>query len=64
MTTFDKVLHMLGAGAAGVAITGATGGLAIPAWLMIVCIGVAFATGTITSPIKGLFGKPTEPPKS
>jgi len=61
MTNFDKIMHMVGAAAAGVAITGASGGFALPTWLMIVCVAVGFGTGTITGPIKNMFGKPAEP---
>lgn len=53
MTTFDKVKHMLGAAATGVLVVGASGGVAIPAWLMITAAITSFATGATSSPIVG-----------
>lgn len=51
MTTFDKVTHALGAAATGILITGLSGGIAVPGWLLITAAAVQFATGATTSPL-------------
>ena len=51
MTTFDKVAHALGAAATGILAAGLSGGVAVPAWLMLTAVGVQFATGAATSPM-------------
>lgn len=63
MSTVDKILHTVGLAAAGVLITAMSGGLALPLAVKIACVAVAFGTGTISNPVKDLFGKATEPPK-
>jgi len=50
MTNFDRILHLVGAAASGVVVLGASGGVAIPAWLMITAAAVSFATGTVSNP--------------
>lgn len=54
MTTFDKVKHMVGAAATGVLITGLSGGIAVPAWLMIAAAAIQFATGSTSAPLNSL----------
>ena len=54
MTTFDKITHLVGAAATGILITGLSGGIAVPGWLMITAAALQFATGATTSPmVKG-----------
>lgn len=51
MTTFDKVLHLVGLAAGGIVAIGATGGAAIPAWLMVVAGVLApIASGVAAKP--------------
>jgi len=59
MSKFDKVLHMVGAAAAGVLITSLSGGLALPLAVKIVCVAVSYATGVTAG---SMFSKPTDPP--
>jgi len=51
MTNFDRILHLVGAVASGVVITGLSGGIAVPTWLMITAASVAFATGSASNPM-------------
>jgi len=60
MSKFDKVLHIVGAGAAGLLITALSGGIALPAAVKIVCVAVAYATGATAGSVFG--SKPSDPP--
>jgi len=62
MSKFDKVLHLVGAGAAGLLITALSGGIALPAAVKIVCVAVAYATGATAG---SMFGPrpPADPAK-
>ncbi len=52
MTNYDKIAHLLGTAALGlITISASMKPGTIPAWLIIVCAVVAFATGTTTSPV-------------
>lgn len=51
MTTFDKLMNMAGLAASGILITGLSGGIAVPPWLLITCAGVQFATGATALPM-------------
>jgi hypothetical protein len=51
MSTFDKIKNMIGAGATGVLIAGLSGGISVPAWLLITAAAVQFATGATTAPM-------------
>lgn len=51
MSTFDKIAHALGAAATGILAAGLSGGVAVPAWLMLTAVGVQFATGASTAPM-------------
>ena len=52
MSAFDKVMHLLGIGAGTIAVLGASGGVAVPAWLTIVAAGVQTAVQLSTGPVK------------
>ena len=64
MTNFDKALNMLGAAASGILITGLSGGIAIPTWLLIVAAGVQFATGATATPMLNKKGGSIFTPKA
>ena len=51
MTNFDRILHLIGLAATGVVVTGASGGVAIPGWLMIAASVTAFVTGASSNPV-------------
>ena len=51
MTTFDKLMNMAGLAASGILITGLSGGISVPAWLLITCAGIQFATGATAVPM-------------
>lgn len=51
MTTFDRVLNMVGVAASGILIAGLSGGISVPAWLLIACAGVQAATGATAAPM-------------
>ena len=51
MTTFDKVLHIVGLTAGGLVAVAATGGVALPGWLIAVAGIIApIASGTAAAP--------------
>lgn len=50
-STWDKVLHTLGAASAALLTVAATGGVAIPVWLSVAAGVVAVATGASSTPI-------------
>jgi len=50
MTNLDRILHLVGAAAGGVLVVGATGGAAIPVWLMVTAAVVQVATGMTSNP--------------
>lgn len=58
MTNFDKVLNMAGVAASGILIAGLSGGISVPAWLLIVCAGVQAATGATAKPMLRKTHKP------
>jgi hypothetical protein len=51
MTNFDKILNMAGVAASGILIAGLSGGISVPAWLLIVCAGVQTVTGATAAPM-------------
>lgn len=53
MSRFDKVMHMIGLGAAGVLVTVISGGIALPLAVKLGLVAVAFGTGTMTNPVFG-----------
>ena len=60
MSTFDKILHTVGLLAGGIVAVGASGGVALPAWLMVVAGIVApVASGAAAAPA---FMKKTDKP--
>ena len=61
MSTIDRVLHLLGLAATGVVVTGASGGMAVPAWLMITASVVTFVTGTAAGSALPKAKKPEDP---
>ena len=51
MTTLDKLLNMAGVAASGILIAGLSGGITVPAWVLIACAGVQAATGATAPPM-------------
>ena len=50
MSTFDKVLHVVGLAAGGIAAVAATGGIALPGWLIAVAAVIApIASGSAST---------------
>lgn len=62
MSKFDKILHMVGLGAAGVLVTAISGGIALPLAVKLGLVAVAFGTGTVTNPMFGKSDKSDKPP--
>ena len=50
MSVFDRLLNLIGAGCAAVAAAG-EGGVPIPSWLKLVCIGIAFVAPASAAPL-------------